>query len=299
MILIAGGTGRLGSLVVERLRRRGMPVRVLTRNPERTASLRSLGIEVVRGDIRKVSEVDTAVAGVDLVVSAVQGFAGVGRESPASVDRDGNRNLIDAAARIGAGVVMMSVVGASADSALELFRMKHAAERHLMARSQSWTILRSAAFTELWIDLLEQTAARGGAPLVFGRGAVPVEFVSVTDVAAAVETAVLDESLRGSAVEIAGPDRWSFTRLAEAVQDAAGRSASPRHVPSAVLKSMAVLARPIKPELARQARGALVMDRTPLPVADPAFRLAHPEIPVTSVAEVLSARFAAQRTRVR
>jgi uncharacterized protein YbjT (DUF2867 family) len=128
MILIAGGTGRLGSLVVERLRRRGMPVRVLTRNPERTASLRSLGIEVVRGDIRKVSEVDTAVAGVDLVVSAVQGFAGVGRESPASVDRDGNRNLIDAAARVGASVVMMSVVGGSADSALELFRMKHAAE---------------------------------------------------------------------------------------------------------------------------------------------------------------------------
>ena len=289
MILVAGGTGRLGRLVVELLRQRELDVRVLTRNVESAAPLRTLGVEVVHGDIRREDDVVAAVDGVDTVLSAVHGFAGPGRVSPVSVDRNGNRTLVEAAEHVGASVVMMSVVGAEPDSPLELFRMKAAAERHLRTASSSWTLVRSAAFAELWIDLLEQTAARGGRPLVFGRGRQPIEFVSVRDVAQAVGIALLDKSLRGRAIEIAGPDRWTFTRLAEAVQDSAGRPGPPRHVPPAMLRMMASLAAGVRPQLARQARAALVMDRAPLPTADGAFRLEHPEVPSTSITDVLAA----------
>ena len=67
------------------------------------------------------------------VVSAVQGFAGPGGGSPESVDRDGNKHLIDAASAVDADFVLMSVVGAAADSPMELFRMKWAAEQYLGA----------------------------------------------------------------------------------------------------------------------------------------------------------------------
>ena len=73
------------------------------------------------------------MVGVATVVSAVQGFAGPGRVTPESVDRAGNVHLIDAAEAAGADVVLMSVVGASADSPMELFRAKYAAEQHLRA----------------------------------------------------------------------------------------------------------------------------------------------------------------------
>jgi uncharacterized protein YbjT (DUF2867 family) len=288
VILVAGGTGRLGHLVVELLRQRGAQVRVLTRDVERAAPLRPLGVDVVRGDVRRATDLTGAVDGVDTVLSAMHGFAGQGRISPASVDRDGNRNLIEAAEHVGASVVMMSVVGAAPDSPLELSRMKAAAEQHLRTASSSWTIVRSAAFAQLWIDLLEQTAARGGRPLVFGRGRQPIQFVSVDDVAQAVAIALFDESLRGHAIEIGGPDRWTFTRLAEAVQAAAGRPGPPRHVPPAMLNVMASLGW-VQPRLARQAKAALVMDREPLPSADNAFRLAHPELPSTSITELLAA----------
>ena len=89
-----------------------------------------------------------AVDGADVVVSAVHGFAGPGGVSPASVDRDGNRHLVDAAVRAGATVILMSVVGAAPDSPMELFRMKYAAEQHLRARGTPWTIVRSTAFLE-------------------------------------------------------------------------------------------------------------------------------------------------------
>ena len=85
------------------------------------------------GDVRDAATLAAAIDGVTTVVSAVQGFAGPGRVTPASVDRDGNANLVDAASAVGADVVLMSVVGASPDSPMELFRAKYEAETNLRA----------------------------------------------------------------------------------------------------------------------------------------------------------------------
>ena len=41
----------------------------------------------------------------------------------------GNANLVDATRAAGADLVLMSAVGACADSPMELFRMKHTAEQ--------------------------------------------------------------------------------------------------------------------------------------------------------------------------
>ncbi len=185
MILIAGGTGRLGTVLVTRLAGRGLAVRVLTRAPARANHLAALGIEVVTGDVRDPASLAVAVRGADVVVSAIHGFTGPRGTSPATIDYQGNVSLIDAARSTGAQFVLMSVVGAAADSPMELFRMKHAAEQHLLAGAGDWTIVRATAFLELWIDVLGKTAARSGRPVVFGRGDNPINFVSVTDVGAA------------------------------------------------------------------------------------------------------------------
>ena len=107
MIVVAGGTGRLGHLVAARLASRGLPIRVLTRTPAAAGDLADIGIDLVRADVREPSSLAAAVRGACVVVSAVQGFAGSGHVSPASVDRDGNINLIDAAGLAGAHVVLM------------------------------------------------------------------------------------------------------------------------------------------------------------------------------------------------
>ena len=104
-----------------------------TRDPDRAAHFGDDGIEIVTGDVRDRASVERAMSGVTTVVSAVQGFAGPGRVTPASVDRDGNANLIEAAAGVGADVILMSVVGASPTSPMELFRAKYDAEERLRA----------------------------------------------------------------------------------------------------------------------------------------------------------------------
>jgi NADH dehydrogenase len=114
---------------------------------------------------------------------------------------------------------------------------------------------------ELWVDLARQTAARSGRPLIFGHGANPINFVSVRDVAELIDDVLDDPAARGSTIEAIGPQNLTFKQFASTLQGSAdGPAGAPRHVPRAMLRLISVLAAPIKPEQARQARAALAMD---------------------------------------
>jgi len=274
MILVAGGTGRLGTLVVSRLQTRGESIRVLTRDASRgEAARRKAGVEFVVGDVRDRARVDAAMDGVTTVVSCVQGFAGPGHVSPESVDRAGNFNLIDAAAEVDAAVVLMSIVGAAPDNPMELFRAKHAAEQHLATSGVDWTIVRATAFVELWSELLAK------AP-VFGRGDNPINFVSVHDVAALVERAVVDTNLRGQIVEIGGPQNLTFNELAQMTGEVRGKPKRIRHVPRPLLRAMA--------PLTRMARAAVAMDTIDMTFDAGPARESYSDLPVTNVNDALT-----------
>lgn len=257
MIVVAGGTGRLGSALVPRLLEAGQEVRVLTRG---LTGQVPVGVEHVRADVRSADEVARAVDGADVVVSAVQGFAGPGRVTPRSVDREGNLNLVRAADRAGAAVVLVSLTHAAPDSPLEIAREKYAAERALRDSGAAWTVVRSAAFAELWIQLLEDTAGRARRPLVFGRGDRPMWWVSVDDVAAEVARATLGEATRGRTIDVVGPEGLSLEQLATKVMRARGWPGTPRHVPSAALRAASWTIGAVVPVVGRRTRAALAMD---------------------------------------
>lgn len=243
MILVAGGTGRLGSLVVEGLEAHGVRVRTLSHHRD--------------GDLRRIT--DESLDGVSTVVSTVTGFP---TQPPSNVDRDGNVALIDAAERTGADVVLVSVFGASADSPMELFRMKHAAEEHLRQSRSSWTIIRPDAFEETWVEILEQTAGKRGRPLVFGRGDNPYAWVSARKVAAEVVRAATDPSTRGCTLDVRGPQPRTLEQLARQVMSDHDWQGDPRHIPRAVLHLLSLA--PGKP--GRMAHASLSMDTLPTDV---------------------------------
>lgn len=288
MILIAGGTGRLGTLLVGRLVARGHQVRILARDPARADLPVGDQVTVMSGDVRDRQSLEPAVAGVETVVSAVHGFNEPARDSLAAIDRDGNANLLSAAQAAGAQFVLISTVGAAADSPIELFRMKYMAEQQAARSEVPCTIVRATAFLELWIEVLKQTAARSGRPLVFGHGQNPINFVSVADVAALVERAVTDPGMRGETLEIGGPANLTFEQLARAVQTTCGRTKAPRHVPRPMLRLMASTVGRIKPQVGRQARAALAMDHADLRFDAAPIHTLYPELPCTAAADVLA-----------
>lgn len=278
MILVAGGTGRLGSIVVSRLSGRGLPVRVLTRDATRARHLGD-ALEITPGDVRDRGSIERAMEGVTTVISAVQGFAGPGRVTPASVDREGNASLIDTAGAVGAHVVLMSVVGASADNPMELFRAKYDAEQYLQASGAPWTIVRATAFVELWAELISKG-------IVFGRGDNPINFVSVGDVAAFAERAVVDANWRGKVIEVGGPQNLTFNELARLIQEVRGQPRRIRHVPRGLLRAMA--------PLARQPRAGITMDTVDMTFDAAAARADYPDLPMTEPRAALG--LAADRT---
>lgn len=287
MILIAGGTGQLGSLVANKLSETGHPVRVLSRGMTAHPGVLRPEVEVVRGDVRDPSSLSGAMDGVDVVVSCVQGFAGPGGVTPESVDKAGNHNLVDAARMVGADVVLVSMAGAAPDSPMELARMKHAAEEYLEASGLSWTIVRGAAFAQVWLGVVADTAGSSGRPMVFGRGDNPIAWVDIREVAELVERAVEDRSLRGETLDICGPEALTLMQLAQAYMDHNGVAGRPRRIPRPMLHVMATTVGRFKPEMGRQARAALAMDVLP-PAEDSATRARFPDIPRRPVSDVIA-----------
>lgn len=103
-VLVTGGTGFLGSHIVERLVQRGDSVRCLVRPTSRTRFLESLGVELVRGDVTKATTLPPALEGIEVVYHAA---ALVTDWAPWSEFRavtiNGTRNMLKAAATAGAG----------------------------------------------------------------------------------------------------------------------------------------------------------------------------------------------------
>ncbi|HWW10100.1 MAG TPA: NmrA family NAD(P)-binding protein, partial [Candidatus Acidoferrales bacterium] len=64
LVLVVGGTGKLGSQVVDSLIARGKPVRALVRPTSQTAHLLESGVELAVGDMLDPTSVRNALDGV-------------------------------------------------------------------------------------------------------------------------------------------------------------------------------------------------------------------------------------------
>ena len=100
MNLVTGGTGLLGSHIVEQLRLRNRPVRALVRKGSDTTWLKSQGVELCEGSLTDPASLAKACEGVQCIYHAA---ARVGDWGPwkefVEISVDGSRNLFDAAER--------------------------------------------------------------------------------------------------------------------------------------------------------------------------------------------------------
>jgi NADH dehydrogenase len=290
VILVVGGTGRLGRLVAGQLAASGHRVRVMSRGLHAPAPETDPRVQVVVGDVRDPAAVGEAMQGVTAVVSAVQGFAGPGRISPATVDRDGNAVLIEAARRLGAEVVLVSVAGAAADASMELRRMKFAAEQALRASGCPGTVIRPSAYVQTWLQVLTDSAGRSHRPKLLGRADNPIPWVDVHEVAAVVVRAVEDPALRGRTLDLVGPERLTLDQLARSMMEGLGWPGSPQRIPRAAVRTAAWTVGLALPKVRRICLAALEMDVMSHP-DDVETRALYPDLaatPASSLASSLS-----------
>lgn len=214
MILVAGGSGFIGRAVVAALRRRGHPVRVLSRGttcPARTDA----GVTMVRADVREPASLDPAMVDVTAVVAAVQ-FPGHPVEVPRegltydAFDRKGTEHLVAAAQAAGVRrFVYVSGAGAGEGRPEEWFVAKDRAESAVRGSGLDWTIVRPSwvygpgdrslnkfALLARWLPVVPLTSMGGNR----------VRPVHVDDVADVIARCVDLPETSGQTIGVGGPE---------------------------------------------------------------------------------------------
>lgn len=233
MILVAGATGQLGSLVTRRLLARGEVVRILVRPGSDFQPLVDVGAQPVFGDLKDPASLAAACEGVSVVVTTANSAARGGADTVETVDLLGNRSLVDAAKAAGvAQFVFTSALGADPASPVPFLRAKGETERHLRASGMTHTILVPNIFMEVWVPMLVGQAALEGRPVTLvGEGRRRHSMVSVDDVAAFAAAAVGHPEAMNRTIPIGGPEPVTWRDVVAAYERALGRTIEVRTIP--------------------------------------------------------------------
>jgi uncharacterized protein YbjT (DUF2867 family) len=142
-VLVTGGTGDLGSRIVDRLAARGDAVRILSRKPKPANAT----TDWAQGDVETAEGLAEAVAGADLVMHCA---SGTGLKPKA--DPPGTKNLLDACkAAATPHLFYISIVGIDRIP-LPYYEAKLECERLIEASGVPWSTLRATQFHNL-LDL--------------------------------------------------------------------------------------------------------------------------------------------------
>jgi NAD(P)H dehydrogenase (quinone) len=224
---VTGATGHLGSLAIEALLERGVPVGeivAVVRDPEKAAPLAGRGVQVRRGDYAAPETLRAALAGVDrlLLVS--------GNEVGKRVDQ--HRNVIDAAK--GAGVALIAYTSITrADTTGSPLAPEHKATEELLAASGvPHTLLRNNWYVENYTAQLADYLSRGAIVAAAGEGRVAG--AARRDYAEAAAVVLTGEGHAGKVYELAGTP-FTFKELAATITEAGGREVEYRPVSPAEL----------------------------------------------------------------
>lgn len=202
-IVVIGGSGLIGSNLVDRLRREGHEV---------VAASPKAGVNTITRE-----GLAAALSGAKVVVD-VANSPSFEDEAVLEFFETSGRNLL--AAEAAAGVqhhVALSVVGAERNPDSGYLRAKAAQERLIKASGIPYTIVQSTQFFE-FVGAIVQSSVEGGAICVSPALLQPV---ASDDVAAALAALAVGPPLNDT-VEVAGPEPIPLDALARQYLDAKG-----------------------------------------------------------------------------
>lgn len=233
MILVVGATGQLGGLIAQSLIDRGSPVRILVREGSSYDALVAVGAEPVTGDLKNPASLRAACAGVDTIITTANSSARGGDDTVDTVDRAGNRNLIEAAVTNGVHrFVFVSILGAHPDNPVPFMAAKGETEQRLRDSGLSWTIIEPNLFMDkLPISVVGGPALAGEPVTLVGQGQRVHSLIAMRDVAAYAVAALDHSESERQVLVIGGPDPVSWLDVVAAFEKELGREVSLQTVP--------------------------------------------------------------------
>lgn len=223
MILVTGGTGFVGSHLIERLRQQERPVRCLVRDPASASDLQARHVELAPGDVTSPASLRNAMQGVQAVVHLVAIIREKGDRTFQKVNVEGTRNVVEAARAVGVRrFIHMSALGAVDDPRYRYIYSKRQAEQVVRGSGLDWTILRPSVIYGPgfgFFDRVWQSVKMAPPPIVPvpGSGQTRFQPIWVGDVVSCLVKALDDPATVGRIYEIGGPEYLTYEQMLDAV----------------------------------------------------------------------------------
>ncbi len=247
-VLVAGGTGFVGTALCAELDRRGHTVTALSRSPE-GADLPD-AVETVAADATDHEAVLSHVEGQDAVVNLVA-------LSPLFTPPDGlthhgvhvgaTEATVEAAEAADVDrYLQLSAIGADPDGDTEYSRAKGLAEQVVRESTLDWTIVRpSIVFGDggEFIPFLKRVTP-GPVKALPGGGTTRFQPIWVEDLVAILGDALADQHV-GNTYELGGPEVYTLADITRLAYAAEGRSVTIAAVPMGLTRLGLTLADPV------------------------------------------------------
>ncbi len=226
-IALAGATGYLGRHIAAELKHRGLPAKLLVRNPAKLPPSLGTQLTVEQVEVTQPDTLHGVFDGVDTVISTV----GITRQRDGltywDVDYQANVNLLQEAQRAGVRkFVYVSVLHGEQMRGLKIGAAKEAFVDELKASGIDYAIIRPNGFFSDLTAFLDM--AKRGRVYVFGKGHVRSNPIHGADLAK-----VSVDAVHANAEEIAvgGPEVMTQEEIARLAFEAVGKPVRITHIP--------------------------------------------------------------------
>jgi uncharacterized protein YbjT (DUF2867 family) len=224
LVTIFGGSGFVGTQVVQLLARAGYRIRVAVRRPDLAGHVRPLGavgqIVPMQANLRYRDSVIAAVRGASIVINLAAIGIERGKQRFRAINVTGSRHVAEAAAAAGVErLIQMSVIGADDHSPSLFARSRAMAEAEVRAAFPTASIVRSSVMFGVGDDFFNTLGAIARMLPVMPLFGAKTKFqpVYVGDVAEAIAKIATGEVEAGKTWELGGPEVLSNREINERV----------------------------------------------------------------------------------
>ncbi len=222
LVLITGAAGRVGSALLDRLSDADVELRVLSHDESKAQSLRSRGVEVIRGDFLKPETLGPALDQVAAVFLA----------TPIHPEQTTQAiNVIQAAKDSGTAprIVRLSVHQASHQAPTRNSRQHAVIEDALTSSGLPYTLLRPQSFMQNTLMTASTVATQGRIyqPMKDGR----LGMIDARDIGAVAARVLTEEGHEGQTYTLTGPAAISFHDVARILSEILGREVTYINIP--------------------------------------------------------------------
>lgn len=225
-IFITGGTGFVGSAVIDELLTRGYRVHALTHRK----TVEKTGVTNFHGGLSDTTAIDAGLAGCQAVVHLVGIIRETKEQTFERIHVDGTKHVLARAQAAGVRrFIYLSALGAKADSASRYLTTKFAAEQAVRESGLDWTIFRPSVIhgpKGEFVNMVADFALGRAMPYVFmpyfgvgltGHTSKKLQPVDVRDVARAVADAVDRPELAGQTINLVGSQVVDWRQLYQVI----------------------------------------------------------------------------------